>query len=433
MYYQQISGMIGALDHMIESMRQKHEGPVRACQICRGSKLEMVLSLGHQPIVQDYLTGAELLEEEATFPLHLVRCTKCGLLQLDYVVDPKKVFPPDYPYRTGLTNMLIRNFQELAATMEIMKLYKKGDLVVDVGSNDGTLLKQFKAHGARVVGVEPTNAAKVANQSGIPTVQDFIGKKAVQKVTSKFGMAQVVTATNAFAHINDTHSLVDNIKSLMGKDSVFVSESQYLMDIIEKLEFDTIYHEHLRFYALKPLVHLFKMHGMSVIDAERIHAAGGSIRVYAKKGTHPMSARAKKLLAAEKKAGLDTKVGLRKFTQKVLIAKRELLALLLECKKKGARIVGVTSSARSNTLLGFTHIDDTILDYTGEKKGSPKIGMYTPGTHIPVVDEARIFSDQPDFALILSWHIGEELAKNIRAAGYKGKFIIPLPKPRIIS
>ena len=146
-----------------------------------------------------------------------------------------------------------------------------------------------------------------------------------------------------------------------------------------------------------------------------------------------MSARAKKLLAAEKKAGLDTKVGLRKFTQKVLIAKRELLALLLECKKKGARIVGVTSSARSNTLLGFTHIDDTILDYTGEKKGSPKIGMYTPGTHIPVVDEARIFSDQPDFALILSWHIGEELAKNIRAAGYKGKFIIPLPKPRIIS
>src|SRR3989344_4994551 len=258
--------MIGALDHMIESMRQKHEGPVRACQICRGSKLEMALSLGHQPIVQDYLTKEELLEEEATFPLHLVRCTKCGLLQLDFVVDPKKVFPPDYPYRTGLTNMLIRNFQELAATMEIMKLYKKGDLVVDVGSNDGTLLKQFKAHGARVVGVEPTNAAKVANQSGIPTVQDFIGKKAVQKVTSKFGMAQVVTATNAFAHINDTHSLVDNIKSLMGKDSVFVSESQYLMDIIEKLEFDTIYHEHLRFYALKPLVRLLGDAGLSVVD-----------------------------------------------------------------------------------------------------------------------------------------------------------------------
>lgn len=393
----------------------------------------MVLSLGHQPIVQDYRTKAELLEPEATFPLHLVRCTKCGLLQLDFVVDPKKVFPPEYPYRTGLTNMLIRNFQELAATMEIMKLYKKGDLVVDVGSNDGTLLKQFKAHGARVVGVEPTNAAKVANQSGILTIQDFIGKKAVQKITSKFGMAQVVTATNAFAHINDTHSLVDNIKSLMDKDGVFVSESQYLMDIIEKLEFDTIYHEHLRFYALKPLVHLFKMHGMSVVDAERIHAAGGSIRVYARKGRRAMSDRAKKLLAAEKKAGLDTKAGLQKFTHKVLIAKRDLLALLLECKKKGARIVGVTSSARSNTLLGFTHIDDTILDYTGEKKGSPKIGMYTPGTHIPVVDEARIFSDQPDFALILSWHIGEELAKKIRAAGYKGKFIIPLPRPRIIS
>src|SRR3989344_5183689 len=370
-------------------MKQSHEGPVRTCQICRGNRLEMVLSLGHQPIVQDYLTKEELLEEEATFPLHLVRCTKCGLLQLDFVVD--------------------------------------------VGSNDGTLLKQFKARGARVVGVEPTNAAKVANKSGIPTVQDFIGKKAVKKVVSKFGKANVVSATNAFAHINDTHSLVDNIKALMGNDGVFVSESQYLMDIIEKLEFDTVYHEHLRFYALKPLVHLFKMHGMSVIDAERIHAAGGSIRVYAKKGSHPMSARAKTLIAAEEKAGLDSKVGLQKFAKKVLTAKRDLLALLLDCKKKGASIVGVTSSARSNTLLGFTHIDNTILDYTGEKKGSPKIGMYTPGTHIPVVDEARILSDQPDFAVILSWHIGEELAKKIRAAGYKGKFIIPLPKPRIIS
>ncbi len=246
-------------------------------------------------------------------------------------------------------------------------------------------------------------------------------------------MARVVTATNAFAHINDTHSLVDNIKSVLDKDGVFVSESQYLMDIIEKLEFDTIYHEHLRFYALKPMVHLFTMHGMSIVDAERIHAAGGSIRVYAKKGAHPMSERAKKLVAAERKVGLDTREGLHQFAQKVLTAKRDLLALLLDCKKRGACIVGVTSSARSNTLLGFTHIDNTILDYTGEKKGSPKIGMYTPGTHIPVVDEARILTDQPDFALILSWHIGEELAKKIRTAGYKGKFIIPLPKPRIIS
>lgn len=414
-------------------MAQHHVGAVKACQICRGKKLERVLSLGHQPIVQDYLTLGQLHEEEATYPLNLVLCTSCGLAQLDYIVEPKKVFPLDYPYRTGLTNMLIRNFRDIAERMSEEEMYKPGDLIVDIGSNDGTLLKQFKARGAKIIGVEPTDAAKVANNAGVPTIQDFFNKKSVQKILSKYGHAKIVMATNVFAHINDMHALVENIKALMKTDSIFVSESQYLMDIVEKLEFDTIYHEHLRFYALKPLQRLFSMHGMSVVGAERISAAGGSIRVYAKKGQKSASVALKQLIAAEERAGIQSRRGLEKFARRVLHTKRDLLALLLRCKKNGARIVGVTSSARSNTLLGFTHIDATILDYTGEKKGSPKIGMYTPGTHIPVVEESQILKDQPEYALILSWHIGPELAKKIRLAGFRGKFIIPLPKPRIIS
>lgn len=412
---------------------KNHIGPVDACQVCGNRSLRLVLDLGNQPIVQNYLTAKRLREPEETYPLRVVRCPRCGLLQLDYVVPPEKVFPRSYPYRTGLTNMLLRNFESLAAELQSAGMFGKNDLVVDIGSNDGSLLKSFKKRGARVVGVEPTDAAKDAVRAGIPTIQDFFTSRSVKVIRKQYGAARVVTATNVFAHINDTMSLVKNIRALMHADGVFVSESQYVMDIIEKLEFDTIYHEHLRFYGLKPLIKLFSSCGMSLVDAERIHAAGGSIRVYAKKGSHPMSARTKALIRAEEKAGLYTDAGLARFSERVQNARRDLLALLLREKKAGKRIAGLSSSARSNTLLGFTHIDTGIVEYAGEKKGSPKIGMYTPGTHIPVVDEARIVKEQPDLLLMLSWHIGEELAKKMRAAGYKGKFIIPLPKPRIIS
>ena len=410
-----------------------HIGAVTRCQICGASSLEMVLSLGNQPIVQNYLTAKELVEAEATYPLAMVRCTRCELLQLNYVVDPKAVFPNKYPYRSGLTLMLIRNFEQLATTLMDAGYYKQDDLIVDIGSNDGTLLKPFKARGARVAGVEPTNAAKDANRAKIPTLQEFFSASSVKKITKKYGKAQVVTATNVFAHISDTNTLTKNIKALMARDGVFVSESQYVGDIFHKLEFDTIYHEHLRFYALKPLIHLFAAHGMSIVDAERIGAAGGSIRVFAKIGKHPMSKRGKELMAAEVKAGMYNTKKLKEFAAHVHGAKNDLMALLLKLKKEGKTIAGLTSSARSNTLLGFAHIDNTLLDFAGEKTGSPKIGLYTPGTHVPVVDESEILKRRPDYLLMLSWHIAYDLIPIMKKKGYKGKFIIPLPTPKIVQ
>jgi hypothetical protein len=285
----------------------------------------------------------------------------------------------------------------------------------------------------KVVGVEPTRAARVANKNGIKTYEEFFTLGSAKKVVAKHGKAKVITATNVFAHIDDTPKLIRAVKAMMGKDSVFVSESQYLADIVEKLEFDTVYHEHLRFYALKPLMRLAKDAGMSIVDAERIDAAGGSIRVYMKTGTHKPAARVAEILKEEEALGLyDTKT-LRAFGERVISAKNDLLALLLSVKKTGATIAGVSSAARSNTLLGFTKINTHLVSYAGEKKGSPKIGLYTPGTHIPVVDEEQIFKEQPSYALILSWHIGEELMRIYRKLGYKGKFIMPLPTPRIID
>ena len=411
---------------------KKHTGKITGCQICNEKKLVKLLTLGHQPVVQEYLSESQLSDSETTYPLNLCRCTKCGLVQIDYIVDPKVVFPDTYPYRTGLTNMLIKNFESLSENLKARGYVKNEGLIIDIGSNDGTLLKPFQKMGMRVLGVEPTNAAKTANENGIKTIQKYFDQKTVANIINKFGKAKIITATNVFAHINDTHSLIKNIAKLMDKDSVFVSESQYLVDIIEKLEFDTVYHEHLRFYSLKPLIKLFELAGMSIVDAERIHAAGGSIRVFAVKGNKKYGQSVVDILKMEEEMGIYDDELLFNFSKKVLDAKFRLLSMVLDLKRNGSKIIGLSSAARSNTLLGFTTINHTILDYLVEKKGSPKIGLYTPGTHIPIVDESYILKDNPDYILVLSWHIGEELIKKIRDSGYKGKFIVPLPVPKII-
>ncbi len=414
-------------------MKKTYIGPVTSCQICDAKSLDLILSLGHQPIVQEYLTEEGLHEPEVTYPLNLARCSACGLLQLDYIPDPRVVFPPHYPYRTGLTNMLIRNFRELAVILERDYPWKKGALIVDIGSNDGTLLQGFKDKDMTVLGVEPTGAAKVANKNKIKTIEGFFDASTAKKIVKEYGKAHIVTATNVFAHINNAPALAKNIATILDKDGVFVSESQYLFDIVEKLEFDTIYHEHLRFYSLKPVKRLLEDAGMSMVDAERISAAGGSIRVYAKQGKHSISKRAKDLITEEEKFGLYNEKVLAEFAWKAGEAKNDLLTLLLKLKKDDASIVALTSPARSNPLLNFAKINNTILDYAGEKTGSPKIGLYTPGTHVPVVDESRILKEQPDYVLVLSWHIGPELIKKVKEMGYKGKFILPLPVPKIID
>jgi len=408
-------------------------GSIKHCQICGQPGLETVLTFGHQPIVQNYLTAEQLHEPEMTYPLNFCRCPNCGLLQLDYIIDPKLVFPINYPYRTGLTNMLIRNFRALADELEKNYHLQQNDLIIDIGSNDGSLLQTFKAKGLRVLGIEPTNAAQDANTNGIPTIQNYFSPEVASQVVAQYGRAKFVTMTNAFAHIPEATAIMRGLKTLLTDDGLFISESQYLLDMMQGLELDTIYHEHLRFYSLKPLQVLFTAAGFSLMHAEQIAAAGGSIRVYARPGKHPASDNVGKLIAAEEAAGLYNSTKLRQFAQQMISAKNELLALLIKCKQSGARIAAIGSPARSNTLLGFTHIDEKLIDYACEKAGSPKIGLFTPGAHLPVVDEKKLSEDQPEYALILSWHIGEELMTIMKKIGYRGKFIMPLPKPRIID
>lgn len=409
-------------------------GKLVGCQICGSQKLEDIINLDHQPPCDVLSNAEEIKEEEIHYPINVVRCLDCGLVQLDFIPPPKVVFHKKYPYRTGITQMLVDNFKELTdATVKRLEL-QKGSLIVDIGSNDGTALQPFKKKGMRVLGVEPTNVARIAVKNGIPTINDFFTKEIAQRVIKKQGHASLVIATNVFAHINNLASFMDGVSTLLKPKGVFISESQYLLDTIQKVQYDTMYHEHLRFYSLKPLDLLFKKFGFTITDAERINSSGGSIRISATKGLNlSRSSRVISLIRAEEKAGLYKKSTYVNFKKRVEISRLKLVKFLCELKLKNKTIAGIGSPGRSSPILNYCHIDPLLIPYLAEQSSSLKLGLFSPGTHIPIIDEKKIFEDQPEYALLFSWHIADTLIKKMRTRGLKSKFVIPLPELRIIK
>ncbi len=306
------------------------------------------------------------------------------------------------------------------------------DLVVDIGSNDGTLLSNFKNAGYRVLGIEPTDVGDIANERGIPTVKYYFGSEAARKVKAEHGPARVITAANCFAHMEDVHAIVDGIMEMLDENGVFISESHYLIGLLDTLQYDTVYHEHLRYYSLASLKYLLEMHDLEVFHARPIPSHGGSIRVYAaRKGQYPVKDSVAQMLAAEPRGEAMAK-RLVQFRDDVVLSKLRLLSMIRDLKEKGARIVGISAPSRASTLVNYVGLDEGLIDYVCEIPGSLKIGKCMPGTGIPVVDEARLFEDQPDCAIIFSWHIADELAPKLRAKGFRGQFITPLPVPRTL-
>jgi len=354
-------------------------------------------------------------------------------VQLGLAVDPVIIFPPEYPYTSGMTKLLRDNFAELYAESSKMLGLGKDDLVIDIGSNDGTLISNFQKGGHRILGIEPTDVSKIANQRGIPTLQRYFGKDVAREVKAKHGAAKVITAANCFAHIEDVHAIVEGILEMLSADGVFISESHYLIGLLDRLQYDTIYHEHLRYYSVGSLKFLLEMHGLDVFHARHIPSHGGSIRVYAaRKGTRPIQPSVRQMLDAEPRGDAMRK-RLAAFRNDVALSKLRLLALIRDIKEKGGRIVGISAPSRASTLVNYVGLDEAIIDYVCEIEGSLKIGKCMPGTLIPVVEESRMFADQPDCAIIFSWHIADELAPKLRAKGYKGMLVTPLPIPHAVA
>jgi 23S rRNA U2552 (ribose-2'-O)-methylase RlmE/FtsJ len=414
----------------------KHDvkvGKLDYCQITGSRNLFEAIDLGFQPPCGTLLTKDTLGNPETYYPLKLMVCPESGLGQIDYVLGNEFCFPVDYPYRPGISAPLVEHLKKLAESVIFDHKLKPRSLVVDVGSNDGTLLTFFKKRGMRVLGVEPTNMAKVANEVGVETIQDFFNERVAKKIVKKYGPAKVITMTNVFAHMATLGEVMRSMAILLDKKGVVVSESQYLLDVFERNQFDEIYHDHIRIYSLKSLTKLFPYYDMEVFDAKRVQTREGSIEVRAGwRGKHPIKPIVKKLLKLEEEADLFSPVSWAKFRQRVSEQKNKFLLLLLEVKKKGLTLVADSCPTRGVVLLNYYNLSQDTLPYVSQLPGTEKVGKYIPGTHNPIISNEIILKEQPDYILILAWHYDDYIIKNWKAKGVKSKFIIPLPKFKII-
>ena len=414
--------------HMVKN------GHITKCQICNSSKLHLVLDLRHQPLCDSLLTKEMLNQPENMYPLRMLWCEECSLAQIDYCVDGSVVYHPNYPYKTGVTKELVEYQNSISQSLISKYTLNDTDLVVDLGSNDGTLLTGFKNKGMHVIGVEPTNISKIANQKGIETVQKFFTVDVANEIKDKHGEASLMLSTNMFAHMATIGEVVSGIETLLKEDGVFVLESHYLMDVIQGGQFDTIYHEHLRTYSLKSIIKLFSYYNFTITDVERGSRYGGNIRVHVTKGKNrPVSENVATLLNLEENSGLNKLKTYEKFADRVKKAKIDFMKFVLKIKEDGKTLVANSCPGRGVTLLNYYGVDVDLIPYIAEQPTSLKLGMFLPGKSIPVVNNEILIQEQPDYVLLLAWHYAEPIMKQLKARGLKSNFIIPLPDLKVIE
>lgn len=377
----------------------------------------------------------EQIKDEEWFELACLYCTKCSLVQLTCVVDPVSMFK-HYSYIPSTSKIMMNNFSSLAASVKNRKKLTSESFVIDIGSNDGSLLSFFKSYGARVLGIDPAeNIAEVSRKNGIPVETLLFGKTAAKKVVEKYQKADVITGTNVIAHIDDLHQVMQGVSTLLKEDGLFVTEFPYLLDLITKNQFDTIYHEHLSYFSIKAWDYLIKQYGFEIIEVERTFIQGGSIRLtHARKGKYKNEF--KHTLAylknLEKIHGLHDKSSYDQFSIRVNILKNELKTLLLKLRQEKKQIVGYGAAAKGNVLTNFFDVGTDLMDYIVDSTPY-KQGFLNPGKHIPIYPEKKLLEDQPDYALILAWNFADEIIEKQSAYIKKGgKFIIPIPGIKIV-
>jgi C-methyltransferase C-terminal domain/Putative zinc binding domain/Methyltransferase domain len=372
-------------------------GDVTNCGVCGSGALATILDMGTQPLAERMIPAPQL------YPLELLQCRNCSLIQLGYIVAQRELFPAQHPYATGNSAALRRHFAGLS---RIIGMYcEPGDLVVDIGANDGTLLATVRNDVTRL-GVEPTDQARKCGERGIGCWQNYFTAEVARGIRKLHGPARVITACNVLAHVPDCHDFLDGVSELLGDDGVFITENHDVASVLSGLQIDTIYHEHLRYYSPASLAHLLAMHGLECSGApERLVTHGGSFRVRAQRRRSDLAGRAGS-------------------------ARAQLRGMLSGLHAGGHKIYGIGAATRATPLIHYAGIAPYITCVC-EVAGSEKIGQVMPATAIPVVDEALLIEDQPEYALLFSWHMAGDIIPVLRRAGYEGRFIVPLPEPRI--
>ncbi len=408
---------------------------MKACRACRSDRLTLFLPLGDHPLANGFLDGAQLARPEAVFPLDAYACLDCGLIQISDNVPAD--FFRQYVYVPSTSDVMRAHFVAFADAIVTGLLPDPGKLVVDIGCNDGLLLESLKARGARTLGVDPaTNIVEIARERGVEVINEYFDSALARRIRAEYGPARVIITTNTFHHIGDLDPFTEGVAILLDDGGTFVVELPHALEIVAQNQFDGIYHEHVSQFTVKSIVDHCRLFGMEVYAVEKLPVHGGSIRAFVRKAASADAAPPETVaewIARERAQGLFTAETYAAFRDRVETIRKDLMALLGELKDQGHRIVGYGASARGNTLLNYYGIGSDLLDFLADRS-QLKHGLYSPGMHIPIVPPETILKEQPDYLLILAWNFAEEImAQQDEFRRRGGKFILPIPEPRIVG
>jgi SAM-dependent methyltransferase len=403
------------------------------CHSCGQTGLITFLSLGNTPLANSLPSKEQLDQPEEIFPLDVALCPGCSLVQITEIVPPEKLFR-DYLYFSSFSDTVLQNARDVVERLIPQRHLSSKSLVVELASNDGYLLQYYHQYGIPVLGIEPAvNIARVAVEHGIPTLPEFFSEEVALKLQKEGKCADIIHANNVLAHVANLNSFVAGIEHLLKDNGIAVIESPYVKDLIDRVEFDTIYHEHLCYYSLTSLDHLFSRHGLVIADVERIPIHGGTLRVFVGKRSFATPSRAVlDLLTEETNWGVDRIDFYQGFGQKVKGLKIQLVTLLKDLKSRGKRIAAYGAAAKGCTLLNYFGIGEDTIEYVVDRS-TYKQGRYMPGIHLPILPPAKLLEDQPDYVVLFSWNFTEEIM--LQQAEYRlrgGKFIIPVPSVKIV-
>jgi SAM-dependent methyltransferase len=405
-----------------------------SCRSCEATDLYPVLSLGSTPLANSLLTAAQLDDPEPTYPLDLCLCRSCALVQITETVPPDVLFR-DYLYFSSFSDTMLRHARELAERLVSEHRLTGDSLVVEAASNDGYLLSAYRDLAVPVLGIEPArNVAEVAEERGVPTIAEFFEVSLAQQLADEGRRADVFHASNVLAHVADLNDFVEGIRILLADDGVAVIEAPYVKDMLDRCEFDTIYHEHLCYFSLTALDALFERHALEAVHVERIPVHGGSLRLFVQRAlTGSPSQAVLDLRREEESWGVRETAPYDAFAQRVWELRDDLVGLLGRLKAGGGRIAAYGAAAKGSTLLNVFGIGAETLDFVVDRS-TVKIGHYMPGVHLPIDPPERLLDEMPDYLVLLAWNLADEIID--QQAEYRrrgGRFVVPVPAPEVVT